>query len=317
MKIYVKSAKQYVARPLDRFKSMVGVSDYGLNSAKLKEVHLSDYGANSRYNYCIYDPYYDLSPEDIQTYTKRLKELGAKYITKRRGALYFYYDLSKLNADYEADKKAAEDAYTAELNAKDIDIYKPDAATIKKLIAYRDKGSRVNVKAIKDMDKLLKYYYGAFLIGWMDLAGDIEEVLRFKGDEDLLKAIERRVQSNEEYSDGRTEMEKKLELPDSKNLFTFEEKNCWLPKAILMYFINSDIPVHFGKRTSGAQYDRNGREWSEIEHLTLFPDSEAPIKYDIVVHTNEGGGAKRYTGSNTVERGSARDVLEGLARVIR
>lgn len=318
MKIYVKSAKQYVARPIDRFKSMVEVSDYGLNSAKLKEVHLSDYGANSKYNYCIYDPYYDLSQQDIEKYTKRLKELGAKYITKRRGALYFYYDLSKLESEYQVEKQAAEDNYTAELNAMDIDEYKPTPAIIKKLIDYRDRGSKVNVKAIKDINKLLTYYYAANVIGWYDLAGDIYQQLLFKSEySDILEAINRRVTEDSQYTDTRSDMDKKLELPDSHGLFTFEEKNCWLPKSILMYFLKRNIPVHFGKRTSGAEYDRNGRQWSEVEHLTIYPDSDNPINYDIVVHTDEGGGPNRYTGRYTDERVSSKALLEDVAKVVR
>ena len=322
MKRYIRSAKAYVKSPIDRFKSMIGISDWG-NGPKLGDV--TGWDSKDKYNYRIYDKYYDLSQDEIEEFTSRLKQAGAKYITKRRGELYFYYDLSKLDAEYQAEKQAAEEAYTAELNATDIDIYKPDQATIKKLIDYRDRGSKVNVKAIKDANKLLKYFYGACIIGWDDLAGDCRDILSFKDGynkyDDILEAIRRRVQSDEQYSDTRTEFEQKYDLPATNGLFTFDGRDCWLPKSILMYFINNNIPVHFGKRTSGAQWDRNGRQWSEVEHLTLFPDSDSPIEYDIVVHTDEGfNRSDRYTGfgpnGRTDERISAKQLLSDIDRLI-
>lgn len=93
-----------------------------------------------------------------------------------------------------------------------------------------------------------------------------------------------------------------------------------------MYFIENNIPVHFGKRTrdrEAASWDRHGRDWSEIEHLTIYPDSDNPLNYDIVVVTDEGGGSSRYTGlpkngqgGRTDEYTSAKKLLDAIDEYI-
>ena len=218
----------------------------------------------------------------------------------------------------------SEDSAIDKLSAINIDQYKPSNAIIQKIMDYRSRGSKVNVSAIKDLKKLLTYYYTAKLIGWGELANDCEyEYMRSKfpgkyfEKEDLINAINTRVQVDSQYADTRTDFEKKYDLPDSKGLFTFEERSCWVPKKVLMYFIENNIPVHFGRRTSGAGYDRNGRQWSEVEHLTMFPDSDSPINYTLVVHTDEGGGATTYTSTGAGERVSAKKVVDDIDRKIR
>lgn len=56
-----------------------------------------------------------------------------------------------------------------------IDELKPTKAVIKKLTDYFNKGSMVNVKAIKDHTKLLTYYYAACQMGWYELQEVIDQ----------------------------------------------------------------------------------------------------------------------------------------------
>lgn len=314
MKILLSSRK-YAQSAEDRLLSALGLSRWSNNGPKLSTYN--DY--KGKWNYVISDRYYDISKEEADKFIQKIRAAGGKYATYRRGAVYFYIDTSKFQDAYKAEQAELDSQYSDELNAMDIDQYKPTDAILKKLKDYRDRGSRVNVKAIKDVDKLLTYYYGANLLGWGELMDQCSQALGYKYD-DLIESIRRRVDVSEDYKDTRNKMSQKLDLPDT-DLFTFEEKNCWLPKSILMFFINNDVPVHFGKRGNGSQFDRNGRQWSEIEHLTLYPDSDSPIEYDIVVHTDEGGNPSTYTGfgpnGRTDERTSAKKIIENLSSVIK
>ena len=319
MKRYIRSNTNLDKTPIQMLNYLLGFSDY---DSLLKPSY------HDKCNFRIQRPISRLTPEFTTKYRAKLKAIGAKYISPnvRRGCIDFYIDEAKLKAQYDAAidevrrKKAEADARLMEkLNAIDIDKYKPDSATLQKLMDYRDRGSKVNVKAIKSDDKLLTYYYGAQMIGWGELSGDIYDVLYRRGwanweatYKNILQAIDRRVSNEEQYKDKRSEMDQRNGNKNSGDLFTFEDRNCWLPKSILNYFVDNNIPVHFGKRTSGSYYDRNGRQWSEVEHLILYPDSDNPIKYDIVVHTDEGGGPSTYTGNGTDERVSAKKVLEDI-----
>lgn len=307
MKIYISAGERSVTSPIDRLKSMLGIGWY--TKATLNKV---DYG---KCNFMISPDYYG---DSADTWVDKVKKVGGKYVTKRYGDVYFYYDMSALNSAYEAEKQQAKDDYTAELNAMDIDQYKPDQATIKKITDYRDRGSKVNVKAIKDINKALRYYYTGKLIGWDDLCGDIWDKLHWDY-ADLMTAIGRRVAQDNQYADTRADYEKSNDLPSTNGLFTFEDKHCWLPKSVLMFFVNNNIPVHFEKRTrkDGASLDRNGRDWTEVEHLTLFPDSDNPISCNIAVTTDEGGGSSCFSGDIDDRRlcdyySSAKKLLAGL-----
>lgn len=326
MKFYIKADSTNGPDPITMLNYLLGFSSYD----SIVERRLGDHR-----NYALVDRMYRLTDDFINKYKPKLKSIGAKYINPNRslGVMYFYIDEDKLKAQYDAAKAEAKrkkeevDAKLMEkLNAIDIDKYKPDASVLKKLADYRDRGSKVNVKAIKDTDKLLKYYYGASILDWGDLAGSIYEILSkdwraFDSTyRDILQAIDRRVEKDDQYQDSRSEMDQKLGLKNSGNLFTYEDKNCWLPKSIMNFFVDNNIPVHFKKRTAGSQWDRNGRQWSEIEHLLIYPDSANPIEYDIVVHTDEGGSPARYTGfgpnGRTDERTSAADIIKDLTYVL-
>jgi len=314
MKILLSNRK-YAQSAEDRLMSALGISRWGSSGPKLSTY--SDY--RGKWNYYIWDRYNGISKEEADDFIKKIRAAGGKYAIYRRGEVYFYIDMSKFQAEYAAEQAELDNQYSVTLNAMDINQYKPTEAIIKKLRDYRDRGSRVNVKAIKDVNKLLTYYYGANLIGWGELMDACSQALGYQYD-DLKAAINRRVAVNDEYKDSRNELSQKLDIPNT-DLFVMEGKDCWLPKSILKFFIDNDIPVHFGKRTSGSQFDRNGRQWSEIEHLTLYPDSDNPIDYDIVVHTDEGGGATTYTGfgpnGHTDERTSAKKIIESLSRIIK
>lgn len=305
-------SERYVSRPIDNLKSKLGI---GWGSSR--DVHEISEG---NWNFVLTDKYDRLASSDLAV--AALKKVGAKYITPRHGDIYFYYDLSKDQQRYEEEKQAAKDEYYGKLDAFDVGMYRPTDQIIKKIMDYRAKGSRVNVKAIKDPAKLLTYYYTAKLIGWNELAYDIRQLIDFDYSDEL-KSIDRQIKFDESYSDSRSEDDIELGLSDSKGLFTFDQRrksgkpDCWLPKSILQYFINNDIPVHFGKRTSGHSWDRNGAQWSEVEHLTLFPGTEDAIDYEIVVHTNEGGGTPTFTSGDTSERVSAKQIIEGLDRRLK
>ena len=316
MKRLIKSAssisEKYVKSPVSRLEDMLGVG-WG-SSMSLRKI------SQGNWNFVISDRYKRLTQSD--EIISRLKHVGAKYISPRYGDVYFYFDLSKYQEEYKAEKQAAEDEYRGKLNAVDISMYKPTDAIIKKIMDYRAKGSKVNVKAIKDPKKLLTYYYTAELIGWDDLSRSIWKIAQYDYPDEM-HAIDHQIEKDESYKDSRSVDEVELGLGDSKGLFTFDQRrrnggpDCWLPKSILQYFIDNDIPVHFSKRTSGAEYDRNGAQWSEVEHLTLFPGTQDELKYNIVVHTHEGDGATTYSSRDTSERVSAKQVIEGLDRRLK
>ena len=319
MKRVIRSARdiseKYVNSPIDNLKSKLGIS-WGSNKS-IRPI------SEGKWNFVLSDRYSRLSQSDPAI--SDLKKAGAKYITPRYGNIYFFYDLTDDQKRYDEEKQAARDEYLSKLDAVDVSMYIPTDAIIKKLMDYRAKGSKVNVKAIKDPIKLLTYYYAAKLIGWDDLAQAIRQVADFEYSDEI-KAIARRVKAEEKYSDARNEDDIELGLADSKGLFTFDQRNnsgkvsCWLPKSILQYLINNNIPVHFGKRTSGSRWDRNGAQWSEVEHLTLFPGTEDAIDYEIVVHTNEradGSIPTTYTSGDTAERVSAKQIIEGLDRRLK
>lgn len=66
-----------------------------------------------------------------------------------------------------------------EMNAIDLTPYKPSKKVIDKLTGYFNKGSKVNVGAIKDPVKMLTYFYAAQLLNWGDLGYDIRNTYTF------------------------------------------------------------------------------------------------------------------------------------------
>lgn len=274
----------------------------------------------------IWHTFGDSEKRDIERdYNKakdNLKKEGAKYFTISGRGLKFYLDDSILNKWREEDANNRESDYQSRLSSwqdkiskVDIDKYKPSQQVLDKIKAYRDKGSKVNVKAIKDKDKLYTYYYAACILDWSELENEISSKINshlFDEDPEL-EAIRGRVEADANLGDTRTNIEKNKDLPSSNGLFTFESKSCWLPKSILKFFIDNKIPVNFKKRTSGAEYDTNGCQWSEVEHLVLYPGTDKERNIDIVVHTNEGNTPTTYS-YKYCRRTSAKKVIKAISK---
>ena len=233
-------SERYVKSPIDNLMYKLGMY-YG-STKNLRQI------SEGKWNFMLSDRHDWLDRSD--PIMDDLKKAGAKYITPRHGDIYFYYDLSEDQKRYEDEKRAAKDEYNSQLDAVDVSKYEPSDQIIKKIMDYRAKGSRVNVKAIKDPTKLLTYYYAAKLIGWGDLAYDIRQIAGFDYSDEI-NGIDRQIKAEEAYGDTRSDDDIELGLSDSKGLFTFDQRrksgkpDCWLPKSILQYFINNNIPVHF------------------------------------------------------------------------
>ena len=143
MKRYIVASKRYVEQPMDRLYSELGISRW---SDDYKLVNTS----SGKHNFYITKKYYTLDPEEIADLKSRIRNAGGKYIEPKHGNLYFFIDMDKFKEAYEAESKQAEDDYNAELGEIDIDIYRPSKAVLDKLKEYRDRGSKVNTKAIKE-----------------------------------------------------------------------------------------------------------------------------------------------------------------------
>ena len=46
--------------------------------------------------------------------------------------------------------------------------------------------------------------------------------------------------------------------------------------------------------------------------MKIYKDDNHVIDYDLVVHTDEGGGPNTYTGNRTFERTSIKNVLDDI-----
>lgn len=247
MKRLVYAGRRYADKPIDMLYSAIGISKWYGDTSIYKV-------SEGKWNFRVVKRY-DRADKDQELITN-LKKAGAKYITPRHGDLYFYIDMTQFQNRYRELQDEYDRQYHDELDAIDIDQYRPDVATLTKLSNYRAKGSKVNVNAIKDNNKVLTYFYGAQLLGWSELAHQCRSRLSWSYHE-VLDAITRRVQADEAYSDNRSSDDIALEIPDSKGLFEFETRNnsgspsCWLPKELLKLFISNDVSVYFGKRTSG------------------------------------------------------------------
>lgn len=114
-----------------------------------------------------------------------------------------------------------------EMNAIDLTPYKPTKKVLDKLTGYFNKGSKVNVGAIKDPVKMLTYFYAAHLLSWDDLRYDIRNTYTFgsyyqvNGVEfgKIREAIEERIKADPSMTLGRSKMDEKL-LNFSKRVWT-------------------------------------------------------------------------------------------------
>lgn len=166
--------------------------------------------------------------------------------------------------------------------AVNIDIYKPSQKILDKLEGYRSKGSKVNVKAITNRDKLFTYFYAAKLMGWNDLASDISSSVSIldKEADEIFKEIRAAVHADTSLSDTRT--------PDQKKLWTqFKNIAQFLADNNLSYTFTSRTP--FRQELDGDM--RNGRCYTIAYTLEV----EGDLKLYVANHTNEGGGTYGYS----------------------
>lgn len=322
MKVYLKATnnirRRYVQSLENQICEYLGIPDAQGSPWKLSMISNNKFNFRLSRRYDRLDANSKFTSYDDDTIKQQLQSRGAKYITFRYGECYFNFDYSGLEREYNEDKSRADSEYKTALYAVDISNYIPDEKTIDKLLAYRNKGAKVNCKAIKDINKLLTYYYAGRLIGWDDLCEwccDNSMYLDHNYD-DQFKAINIQVQPSEEYSDTRGEVEQRYNLPKS-DLFKFDTNRLWVPRKLIDYFIKSNIPVEFKGRRPGGEFDRNGVQWTEIEQLILYPDTYK-LPYDIAVHTLESGGTTTYSGLRdrkypvTPERTSIANVIKDI-----
>ena len=166
--------------------------------------------------------------------------------------------------------------------AVNINIYKPSQKILDKLEGYRSKGSKVNVKAITNRDKLFTYFYAAKLMGWNDLASDISSSVSIldKEADEIFKEIRAAVQADTSLGDTRTSDQKKL-WACFKNIAQFLNDNN------LSYTFVSRSP--FRQELDGDM--RNGRCYTIAYTLEV----EGNLKLYVANHTNEGGGTYGYS----------------------
>lgn len=166
--------------------------------------------------------------------------------------------------------------------ATDIHKYKPTQKILDKLEGYRSKGSKVNVKAITNRDKLFTYFYAAKLMGWNDLASDISSSVSIldKEADEIFKEIRAAVKADTSLGDART--------PDQKKLWArFKNIAQFLADNNLSYTFASRPP--FRQELDGDM--RNGRCYTIAYTLEI----EGSLKLYMANHTNEGGGTYGYS----------------------
>lgn len=240
-----------------------------------------------------YDMYLDKKTRDenISLALTKLKRLGAKNIkiSKNEGRVYFSLDISDIINQYNQDYKQAEAEYEAELNALNIDKYKPNNVILDKLNNYRLKGSRVNVKAAS-LDKKLTYYYGSKIIGWDNLKADIWQAIlddfNLSYDEreealEICKAIDKKVSSDNDKIDIR---------PVDHIRFQSWFKNAY------NFLQNNNINYNFKSvQPHSAEIEKdehNGRCWT-IAYELEFPDFNNQ-KVRFCHHTSESADGGDY-----------------------
>lgn len=187
--------------------------------------------------------------------------------------------------------------------ATDIHKYKPTQKILDKLEGYRSKGSKVNVKAITNRDKLFTYFYAAKLMGWNDLASDISSSVSIldKEADEIFKEIRAVVQADASLSDTRT--------PDQKKLWAmFRNIAQFLNDNKLSYIFVSRPP--FRQELDGDM--RNGRCYTIAYTLEV----EGSLKLYIADHTNEGGGTYGYSTGGYYMPTSKKDCEDRIIRRI-
>ena len=128
-----------------------------------------------------------------------LRDLGAKRISRyggwrtAEGGIKFTWPIEaqqQIGKSFDKEQELAELAYKDSIDV-DISKYKPNNKVMEKLQGYMDRGSKINVGAIKSIDKVLTYYYATILLGWKEMQHDLwyHAFHELKVDENILNAI--------------------------------------------------------------------------------------------------------------------------------
>lgn len=128
-----------------------------------------------------------------------LRDLGAKKISKyggwqtAEGGIKFTWPIKmqqQVGRSFDKEQELAELAYKDSINI-DISKYKPNNKVMEKLQGYMDRGSKINVRAIKSIEKVLTYYYATILLGWKEMQHDLwyHAFHELKVDENILNTI--------------------------------------------------------------------------------------------------------------------------------
>ena len=240
----------------------------------------------TKQNFCLRPFGYNIKKDDELAMKSSIKAAGGKYIVSSYGNIHFYIDetpfiTARDNEQAEIDNEfnLRKSEYEDKLNAEDIEKYKPTDKILTKLQDYRNRGSKVNVKAIKDINKLLTYFYGACLMGWKDLYYSCIDVIP---DEyrDIQNAISFRCETNSDLADTRDSYTQNIAVQFNK---------------VASFLHDNGIGYKFIKRapTSTELYfdSRNGRCWTLAYTLEL----DNGTKVNFANHTNEGGGTYGYS----------------------
>lgn len=240
----------------------------------------------TKQNFCLHPFGYNITKDDELTMKNSIKSAGGKYIVSSYGNIHFYIDETPFitardteQAEIDNDFNLRKSEYEDKLNAEDIEKYKPTDKILAKLQDYRSRGSKVNVKAIKDINKLLTYFYGACLMNWKDLYYSCIDVIP---DEyrDIQNAISFRCEANSDLIDTRDTYTQNIAAQFSR---------------VTSFLYDNNIGYKFIKRTpTSAELDfdrRNGCCWTLAYTLEL----DNGTKVDFANHTNEGGGTYGYS----------------------
>lgn len=248
-----------------------------------------------RYDYCAVAP---VIGDEKQNYSikqwlykasdcvKYMKEhFPVKYVSSGYGRIFFKFDDSMIAAEVDRYLVDRKEKYLAMINAIDLTPYEPSQKVLNKLTGYFNKGSKVNCGAIKDVTKLLTYYYAAHLLNWQDLISWVHEAgfgnWGWKDDNGaeyskIKEAIEMRVKPTTSLTRNR----------DEERLLNFSKK-IW--QAV------KKTKLDFSFRTVNATWDecwkdkKNGCAYT-IAYLLRV--GETTVRFSDV--TNEGGGTYGY-----------------------
>lgn len=168
---------------------------------------------------------------DCVKHLKSLPEI--KYVASHYGYIRFYFDDTSIQLA--VDREIAEDIArrNAELDAINLTPYVPSKKVIEKLTGYFNKGSKVNVAAIKDEIKMLTYYCAGKQLGWHDLCSSISQETIYGWywkDNDgndiskIIRAMDRRVKVDETIAVSRSRVEERL-LDFSKKIWQEVKKS--------------------------------------------------------------------------------------------